>query len=1179
MICLPKVIFKCFVSGLLFLIVLLLAAFAVLRSSTSALEFVLEETVSRVLNREFNIREIREAELSWDSYFLIRGASLANPEWAKEPTFVRVGQLLLRINLPSIWRDGPILITELELTDIAVNLLAPEDSPANWDFWPDDGEHNLSEVADDLDKKLQPVFPIQILHGRIDQGQLVYRDGERDVEFLIEELTLGETDDDAQISLNLAGTLNDLPLKVTGKLGPTSALLTRRHLTMDLVASLGKLELQAKGTIEDLDNFSGPDLHLTIAAPHSRPLLELAGMTEIRDGPLSVEGHLTDAHPGLAVEVAGALGEFHIELSGKIADPIAVDGADIAFVIGGPSMEEAGAAFDLPGLPGQPYKVSGQIRRFGKDLTLNNGVFIGGQGRMTVAGRLPNFPGIDDWALEVASTNFNLGMFGPLLGVEGLPAIPYDINGTLSATDEGDELVDLRIHSTESSLLLNGVVGGTPDYLGSHIKIKLHGTDMAYAGLWLGLNDLPSLEYWLSGEVFLSDMGWRLSDGLLTTRGLHFGVNAQIDKLPGPTAIMASLDLNSKNFKDSAAILGFESEGFPALPLSITGELSGSPEKIKIDKMTADLGKSQMKLSGVLGDPASFSGLALAVRFTSPDVLKALPSNLGDILPQVPVDARGHVTMSEDGLGIDAFKGTFANATVALSGLYNLEPGHNNSHFALDAGGPDLNRILAPWFEQKIAKKPFQLSLDVALSAGGLQLERFEAAAEGVKLGAKFDIDNIDTLTGARGNIEISGASSLQLAQLLGVELDIPDADFSLKMEMKHSADFLQLNPVVLQWGEGDLTGTVNYRPGNVPVFEIDMHSRFVSVPFLLAGRKTLESEKEARGKAGNTEDTPMQTEKLTKSEATKRIIPDDPLDFSWLRSLQGSIKYRVDELYVADDTTSSATVNLTIADGVLSASELSWGGNFVVGDAEFTVRALDKGAEIDGYLNARRIPLMLMLGGQPKYDPDAFYRLGIKTAGGSFREMANNAEGALVFSGGGGRMKNEGLDLLMGDMLEEIVDRLNPFRSVATYTDVICHAGAMSIGNGKIALEPGVVVRTKKMDMASGGTINLHKENLDLGFNTRSRRGIGISAGKAITPYFKVGGTMANPRLVMDPKGIALSGGAAVATGGLSILAEGLWGRWIASAGNPCAKLIDKISKDDKKTYRALLGVPSSGQ
>ena len=82
-------------------------------------------------------------------------------------------------------------------------------------------------------------------------------------------------------------------------------------------------------------------------------------------------------------------------------------------------------------------------------------------------------------------------------------------------------------------------------------------------------------------------------------------------------------------------------------------------------------------------------------------------------------------------------------------------------------------------------------------------------------------------------------------------------------------------------------------------------------------------------------------------------------------------------------------------------------------------------------------------------------------------------------------------------------------------------------------------MLRTKKMDIASGGSINLDNEKMDLGFSTRSRKGIGISAGKAITPYFKIGGTVANPRLAMDSVGVALSGGAAVATAGLSILPD----------------------------------------
>ena len=1180
---LPPTWLKLVLTGLVVLLVLLsiliVTAITVLRSSPARLEVVLEAVVSRVLNRELQIGELLEAELGWDSYLLARDVTLANPAWADEPDFARVGRFLIRINLPSIWRDGPILISELELTDASVSLLAPENHPPTWNFWPDNVDDDLPETRGSSREQRQPIFPVRIHRGRIGKGAIVYRDAERDVALSIEELSLQEAGDNAQIDLSLFGIINEIPLKIKGKLGPTAALLTWRDIKIDLAASLGKLELQARGTIKDLENFSGPDLHLSISSPHSRPLMDMLGMSEIRDGPLRFEGHITDAHPGLAVKIVGALEEFHIQISGELANPMAIDGVDIVFKIDGPSMAEAGAFFNLQGLPELPYEVSGEIKRYGKDLTLNKGVFTSGEGRLTVEGRLPNFPGIDDWELDIASDSFNLEMLGPLVGAEGLPAIPYNIHGSLSATEEGVELVDLRIRSPESSLLLNGVVGEAPDYLGSRIEVELQGADMAAAGLWLGLHDLPNLEYRVSGEVLLSDTGWRLSDGLLITQGLRLGVNAHVDKLPAPTAITATLDLDSENFEASVAAFGLESEGLPALPLAINGKLSGSPGNIKIDGMTANLGETQIKVSGVMGDPTTFSGLDLHVSFSSPDLLKVFPDINDDTLPQIPVNTRSHITLSDDGLGIEDFQGKFANVTIALSGLYNIAPHHKNSHFTLEADGPDLNRVLGPWLKQKIAKKPFQLSLDVGLRAGGLQLERFEASVEGVQLSAQLDIDNLQELTSAQGKIEISGASSLQLAQLLGSDLDIPDADFSLTMGIKKSPDGLQLDPIVLQWGKTDIVGTVDYRPGDVPVIKADLYSKYVSLPFLLPDIKTLESEEEARVKEGNTKSAPMRSEKLSKKEAAEKVIPDDPLNFSWLRRVQGAIKYRVDEVYLKEDTKSSAVIDISLANGVLTSRQLHWDGTFLSGDAELTIRALDKGAEIDGYLDARRIPLLLLLGGQPKYDPDAFYRLRIKTAGGSLREMANNADGALVFSGGGGQMDNKGLDLIMGDTLEELFDRLNPFRETDLYTKVICHAGAMSFKDGKVMADPGFVLRTKKIDIASGGSIVLQNEKLDLGFSNRSRKGIGISAGNAITPYFKIGGTLANPRLVLDPKGVALSGGAAVATAGLSILAEGLWDRWIATASNPCEKLIDKIAKEKNGVYRALLEAPSRQQ
>jgi hypothetical protein len=242
-------------------------------------------------------------------------------------------------------------------------------------------------------------------------------------------------------------------------------------------------------------------------------------------------------------------------------------------------------------------------------------------------------------------------------------------------------------------------------------------------------------------------------------------------------------------------------------------------------------------------------------------------------------------------------------------------------------------------------------------------------------------------------------------------------------------------------------------------------------------------------------------------------------------------------------------------------------------------VRALEKGGEIDVRLKATRLPVFTLLGGEEKNDPNALYEGHLKLNGDSGRELAKSDDGAWVFHAGGGKVDNRGGSLILGDVVDQVFSQLNPLQETDRYTRVVCHAGAFSIVDGKASLVPGMVMRTKKLDYALAGTIDLHTEKIDLVFNTHSRRGLGISASKAITPFFKLGGTLTYPEIVLDPTGIAVSGGVAVATLGMSILAESLWDRWVATANNPCEKLIDKQSEQDKAYFRKLLAPISTGE
>jgi hypothetical protein len=92
----------------------------------------------------------------------------------------------------------------------------------------------------------------------------------------------------------------------------------------------------------------------------------------------------------------------------------------------------------------------------------------------------------------------------------------------------------------------------------------------------------------------------------------------------------------------------------------------------------------------------------------------------------------------------------------------------------------------------------------------------------------------------------------------------------------------------------------------------------------------------------------------------------------------------------------------------------------------------------------------------------------------------------------------------------------------------------------------------TNKLRIGSDAAIDLKTEKLEMTFRTTPRKGLTISAGEILNPFVMVVGTLAEPRLAVDAKGSLISGGAAVATGGLSILARATWNRLVRSK-DPC--------------------------
>ncbi len=143
----------------------------------------------------------------------------------------------------------------------------------------------------------------------------------------------------------------------------------------------------------------------------------------------------------------------------------------------------------------------------------------------------------------------------------------------------------------------------------------------------------------------------------------------------------------------------------------------------------------------------------------------------------------------------------------------------------------------------------------------------------------------------------------------------------------------------------------------------------------------------------------------------------------------------------------------------------------------------------------------------------------------------------------------------MYSDFFSQLLSTLNPLMKREPYTDVVCAVYALRAEGGVLHTDPALVIRTSAIDIMSYGSADLHDESIDLKFKTAARKGLGFSASQMLNPYLKVSGTLAKPELTLDQTGTLISGGTAVATSGLSILASSVWER-LSRQTDPCGSV-----------------------
>ena len=284
----------------------------------------------------------------------------------------------------------------------------------------------------------------------------------------------------------------------------------------------------------------------------------------------------------------------------------------------------------------------------------------------------------------------------------------------------------------------------------------------------------------------------------------------------------------------------------------------------------------------------------------------------------------------------------------------------------------------------------------------------------------------------------------------------------------------------------------------------------------------------------------PPKETKESKQPKEQFVFSDKPLDLKKMKETDAKVHLAFGELVLGDRSLKDLDTNLLADHGKLTFDLRAAGAHEGTMQGAGTLTpAADGTVNLDLKFDISNVRASIGGGEIPPADvPPLGMAMNIKIHGSSPRQLASGANGQFLITQGAGRTKSGFISAYGSGVVSELGSKLNPFAKEDPFMKLDCTVARADIVNGQVTVQP-VLVQTEKVTITAQGTIDLHTEKLLLDFNTRPRKGIGVSPGMFTNPLIRLEGTLASPRIGVGAKGVA-SGALAVATGGATVVAGG---------------------------------------
>lgn len=314
----------------------------------------------------------------------------------------------------------------------------------------------------------------------------------------------------------------------------------------------------------------------------------------------------------------------------------------------------------------------------------------------------------------------------------------------------------------------------------------------------------------------------------------------------------------------------------------------------------------------------------------------------------------------------------------------------------------------------------------------------------------------------------------------------------------------------------------------------------------------------------------------VAKPDKPARVFPDDPLPLDVLEQAEATVKIRAGQILLPQLAVNDLTTDISLEGGRLSVKPIkaTIGGGRLNG--LITLQSRGKAAAMATQLEVygfelgkmlKELNISDVLAGNLDVD------FNLNGLGRSMATLMTSLDGHTSIVMTNGRINNKYVDLLGADLSASIFRLLNPVKEKTDHTAINCLVSRFDIKKG-LADSTALVLDTSRMVVVGEGKIDFRTEELDLALKPVAKEGVGFSGlGKLsmglgeLSKPFKLGGTLAEPSLALDPAQAALTLGKAI--GGVALFGPvGIIAALVSGTSgdkNPCLAAIEAAKKGSK--------------